>query len=261
MRVAQSAENERGQSLVELSLFVPILLFMIIGMAELGVFASIYIDVLDASRASARYVSPLDPAITRCQPFTNSRTGRNISFTTDCLNNGREYHDAAVAIKGWGAASIYDTCQDSPTINFFYVAGCMALRNTPTGFLNPANNFDDIVVTTVPITVNGQIVSGHVLWSFFGNQPVTADSTVVNITDYNTLASTIKPEFSALVGQYASAPAPATGLVVVEVYHAHPQLTKLYWAVSRLAGSAATIPEPVPIHTYTIFPLPAAEPK
>jgi len=254
--------RERGQSLVELALFVPVLLFMVIGMAELGVFFSVYIDVLDASRAGARYVSPLDPYVTFCQPFNNTRTGKSISFTTACQSSRAEYVQAAQTIKSWGATAIYDTCSDSSTLNFFYVAGCLALRNTPQGFLDPANNFDDIIVTTVPITANGQIVNTSeqpiLFWSFFGNQPNTSDSVVVTVTNRSTLVVDILPSF---VSSLAKSGAPATGMVVVEVYHTHPQLTKLYYSISRLAGSRATIPDPIPIHTYTIFPLPAAEPK
>jgi hypothetical protein len=246
---------ERGQSLVELALFVPVLLFMVIGMAELGVFFSVYIDVLDSSRAAARYVSPLDPYVTRCYPF------ESVSFSsTSC--SGAEYAQKAQDIKSWGAETIYDACAKSDTLNFFYVAGCLALRNTPKGFLDPANGFDDIIVTTVPITTSGQIVSTSsqpvLFWSFFGNQPTTASSVVVTVTDRSTLAVDILPSFASSLN-YGGAP--STGMVVVEVYHAHPQLTKLYYAISRLLGSGATIPDPIPVHTYTIFPLPAVEPK
>ena len=255
--------NERGQSLVELTLFVPILIFMLIGLVEIGAVASSYIDTLDASRASARYISPLDPSLTRCQPFGSDTTHKWIStFTTNCEHDGREYPAKAAEVKSCGmggATGIYKTCQTSRTINFFYVAGCMALLNMPEGFVEPANNFDDIIVTTVPVA-GGNVASGAVTWSFFGNQPVaTSNSIVVNITDPGTNSFTINPTFEASIRQYATAP--STGLVVVEVYHAHPQVTKLFSVAGRLAGSQALIPDPVPIHTYSVFPLPAAEPK
>jgi hypothetical protein len=255
--------NERGQSLVELTLFVPILIFMLIGLVEIGAVAGSYIDTLDASRASARYTSPLDPSITRCQAFGSDTTGRWIStFTTNCEQDSREYDDKAREIKAWGMGGpngIYQTCKTSRTINFFYIAGCMALMNMPEGFIEPANGYDDIIVTTVPVA-NGTVAPGAVTWTFFANQPTAAsNSIVVNITDPNAMSFTINPSFAANIQQYASAP--STGLVVVEVYHAHPQVTKLFNIAGRLAGSQSLIPDPIPLHTYSVFPLPAAEPK
>lgn len=254
--------NERGQSLVELALFVPILILLLIGLAEIGVLASAYIDTLDGSRASARYVSPLDPALTRCQTFSASSTGRSVSFTSDCMIDGREYPSRAATVKSWGMKGnngIYKTCQGSPTINFFYVAGCMALLNMPEGYVEPANGYDDIIVTTLPIT-GGAVASGAITWSFFGNQPIsTSNSIVVNITNPSNNSFTIQPGFATNIQQYATAP--STGLVVVEVYHAHPQLTKLFNVTSQLAGSKALIPDPIPLHTHTVFPLPAVEPE
>jgi hypothetical protein len=259
--------NERGQSLVELTLFVPILIFMLIGLIEIGALAGSYIDSLDASRASARYVSPQDPStgqpMARCRPFGSNITGKWIStFTTNCEIDGREYPAKAAEVKSWGMTGdqgIYRTCQSYRDVNFFYVAGCMALLNLPEGYIQPANDYDDVIVTIVPIA-NGIVAAGAITWSFFGNQPTSAsNSMVVIITDPGTNSFTINPSFAANIHQYATAP--STGLTVVEVYHAHPQVTKLFSVASRLAGSQALIPDPVPLHTYSVFPLPAAEPK
>ncbi len=255
--------NERGQSLVELTLFVPILLFLLIGLVEVGALVNTYIDSLDASRAAARYVSPLDPSLSRCQPFGSDATGKWIStFTTNCQIDGREYPAKAAEVKSWGMTGprgIYETCKSTRTINFFYVAGCLALLNLPSGYIEPANGFDDVIVTVVPVK-NGNVAPGAVTWSFFGNQPVaTSDSIVVHITDPVNNTFTINPNFVTSLQRYASAP--ATGMVVVEVYHAHPQMTKLFASVSRLTGNEAILPDPIPVHVHSVFPLPAIEPK
>ena len=260
MRVKKPSD-ERGQSLVELTLFVPILILMLIGLAEIGVLISAYIDTLDASRASARYVSPADPGATRCRDFGPNGTGRTITFSSDCWLDGREYPSRAAIVKSWGMQGnegIYRTCQTSRTTNFFYVAGCMALLNLPEGYLEPANDYDDIIVTTVPITA-GTVAPGAITWSFFGNQPIsTSNSIVVNITNPSNNSFSIQPNFAANVNRYTTAP--ATGLVVVEVYHAHPQLTKLFNVATQLVGGKALIPDPIPLHTYSVFPVPAIEP-
>ncbi len=57
---------DRGQSLVELTLFLPILILLLVGLVEIGVLVNSYISTLDASRASARYVAAQDPIQTGC---------------------------------------------------------------------------------------------------------------------------------------------------------------------------------------------------
>jgi hypothetical protein len=135
----------------------------------------------------------------------------------------------------------------------------MALLNMPEGFIDPSNNYDDVIATSLPIAA-GTVASGAVTWSFFGNQPASASSSiVVSITNPATNQFVINPGFTASLSPYANAP--ATGLVVVEVYRAHPQVTKLFNILSGLAGGGRSfIPDPIPIHTYTVFPLAAVEP-
>lgn len=51
----------RGQSLVELTLTFPILMFMLLGLVEVGWLANNYLTLLDASREAGRYGSVRDP--------------------------------------------------------------------------------------------------------------------------------------------------------------------------------------------------------
>lgn len=270
-----TSQHERGQSLVELTLFVPIMILLLAGFVEIGFLINGYITALDASRASARYVSPLDPKLTRCQPFGPDAdpTHSWISFTPDCTTGVAEYPARAAEVKGWDMAAngtTYDRCKTSPTVNFFYVAGCLALLNLPRGGLNPitqtiwtANDYagDDVIVTTIPIK-DGQPVydDGLLWWSLYGNQPTPAfPSFVVNPTGASTF--TIKDDFIASLSRNQGGGAPATGLVVVEVYRAQPQFLKLFAVANRLVRGSAVIPDPVPLHTYTVFPLVAVEPR
>jgi len=269
----ENSQRERGQSLVELTLFVPIMILLLAGFVEIGFLINGYITALDASRASARYVSPLDPKLTRCQPFGPADQPNWISFTSDCNSGVIEYPSRAAEVKSWDMATngtTYERCKTSPTVNFFYVAGCLALLNLPRAGLNPItqtiwteNDYagDDIIVTTIPIK-DGQPVydDGLLWWSLYGNQPTPAfPSFVVNPTGAGTF--TIRDDFIASLSRNQSASAPATGLVVVEVYRVQPQLLKLFAVANRMVGGSAIIPDPVPIHTYTVFPLVAVEPK
>ena len=267
--------GERGQSLVELTLFMPILILLLAGFVEIGVLTNGYITALDASRAAARYVSPLDPKLTRCQPFGPDAEPAHswiTLFTSNCATGVIEYPARAAEVKSWDMAApgtAYDRCKTSPTVNFFYVAGCLALLNLPRGGLSPITQTiwttgdyagDDIVVTTIPID-NGQPVydDGLLWWSLYGNQPTPAfPSFVVNPTGASTF--TIKDDFIASLNRNQGGTAPATGLVVVEVYRAQPQFLKLFAVANRLVRGSAVIPDPVPIHTYTVFPLVAVEP-
>jgi hypothetical protein len=266
--IRRRLQDGRGQSLVEITLFIPILLLLLIGFIEVGVLVNAYIFATDSSRAAARYVSALDPFVTRCQPFGDSTTDPKTGwfdkeFTEDCSD--ADYLDRAAIVKSWGADLVYDRCQTSNTLNFFYIAGCMAVRNLPKGALDPnpksvwaANDYagDDVVVTTIPVKGGAIVPSwdfeskhyvGQHVWSLYGNQPTAA------------YPSFVDTNFASIVASYPNAP--ATGLVVVEVYRAHPQLTKLFAAVNGLARSTAVIPDPIPVHTYSVFPLPAIEPK
>jgi hypothetical protein len=50
-------------------------------------------------------------------------------------------------------------------------------------------------------------------------------------------------------------------VVIVEVYAAHAQVTKLFASVSRLTGGSAILADPIPIYAYSIFPLVALDPS
>ena len=162
--------------------------------------------------------------------------------------------------------TLHQTCLGYTQTNFYYVAGCMAVLNSPTGWFDPTarhvygpgNDYpgDDIVIITIPIT-NGEPTTPPQprVWSLYDRQPSPGfPSAVVTTTD------PIQYQESFL-GDLKKAPgAPSTGLVVVEAFHAHPQLTKLFTIVNRLAGSDAWLPDPIPIHAYSIFPVAALDP-
>ncbi len=52
---ADYGEQERGQSLVELAFFMPILIVMLIGLAEIGWYTNNYLIMLEVSRVAARF--------------------------------------------------------------------------------------------------------------------------------------------------------------------------------------------------------------
>ncbi|MBN1285642.1 MAG: pilus assembly protein [Anaerolineae bacterium] len=60
-RAALDGRSRRGQSLVELTLTLPILLLLLFGMIEIGWYANNYLVLLDASREAGRYGATGDP--------------------------------------------------------------------------------------------------------------------------------------------------------------------------------------------------------
>ncbi len=61
LRAALNGRSRRGQSLVELTLTLPILLLMLFGLVEIGWYANSYLTLLDASREAGRYGANLNP--------------------------------------------------------------------------------------------------------------------------------------------------------------------------------------------------------
>jgi Flp pilus assembly protein TadG len=250
----RKAELDRGQSLVEITLFIPILILMLVGFVEIGTYVNDYITVTDTTRSAARYVSPQDPKETRCQPFGPKASPNAISFSSDPCQT--EYLAKAAIVKSWGAAQVYAACQTSETVNFFYVTGCTVVRNLGSDMntiLSTTSNID-IVVTTVPITAGVPVANGTMTWSLYGNK-----TSKFLKTSPPTSANDFDDSFRAQLTQFSSAP--STGVVIVEVFSEHAQVTKLFTAVNRLSGSDAILPDPIPIHAYSIFPLVALDPS
>jgi Flp pilus assembly protein TadG len=72
--------SERGQSLMELSLLAPVLLVLVIGLVEMGRYASLAIEVGNAARAGAQYgaqslANAANAASIRCAAENESLTG------------------------------------------------------------------------------------------------------------------------------------------------------------------------------------------
>jgi hypothetical protein len=103
-KISKSRRKSRGQSFVELALVMPLFIIMLAGMAEVVVVFNDYLQMLDAVRAGARYISDGDP-----YPTTNTTPGEydNIKYCTaeDATNAGNP--NAAL------------------TLNFYRLASCL----------------------------------------------------------------------------------------------------------------------------------------
>jgi hypothetical protein len=141
----QPSNAQRGQSLVEIAIFLPIFILIIAGIFEMGFYLNNYLNLLDSSREAVRYGADLDPS--NYNPAYNRNSpGYTGSPTLDC-----------------------DTTQE-----FYTVVACYAEENLPVAF-DPSNGYDDIVISAFVIK-NGVACyrfpwdDADRGWSYLGNQ-------------------------------------------------------------------------------------------
>lgn len=137
----------RGQSLVELTMTMPILLIMLLGLVEVGWLANNYLILIDVSREAGRYGSVRDPLV-------NWIAG-------DELNYQRKDCDSEIATFNKVDATVYTTYPGPPMPDHYYGneglldyydgVACAVLANmVPLEF---RDDMDDIVVSVVSYVV------------------------------------------------------------------------------------------------------------
>ncbi|MBI5715503.1 MAG: pilus assembly protein [Chloroflexi bacterium] len=265
--------SQRGQSFMELAIFLPILLLMLVGMAEITFIFNDYLQMLDGVRYGARDSSDNNP------------------YTQDFPKN-------ADGTLNTGIPSVYDqlTHSDDPkypgytvwdcdnTLNFFAVAACNTDRNlsyitlvkdgsTRNCGANPKNPVprDDIVIslfatqwitdTTAPVLKRyaGNVVRGPYLvngqntyFGFLSDDNPTTNDEDVNESGWSYLGQMCSVITKAQVASKLINAAPSTGMVLVEVFRARHKVLN--------APGFEVIPDPLLIHAYAIFPLVSIEP-
>jgi hypothetical protein len=179
--------GQRGQSMVELAVFLPIFILIIAGIAEMGWYLNVYLNLLDATRESARYAADLDP-VQNYDPTYNANAPGYSGAVADC---------------------------DS-TVEFYTVIACYTLQNIPYE-LDPSNDYDDIILSAFTIK-NGSVYNGYRYpdyyesvvdkgWSLYGNQ----------ISQFST----------ARINELFDDDSPDQGILIVEIYFMHKQVLAL----------------------------------
>jgi hypothetical protein len=210
--------SERGQSLTEIAIFLPIFILIISGIVEMGYFMNRYLNLLDASREAARYGADLDPV------------GTAISTNNPSYNPAYNHNSPA------GAGAIVDC---STTQEFYTAVACYAEQSFPEDF-DFGNGYDDIVISAFTIK-DGRVCNGYRWpdymdgtsdrgWSYMGNQ---------------------SSQFSNARVESMMANAPSQGLLILEMFYRHRQALGLPFFT-------IFVPLDIGIHTYTIMPNPTA---
>jgi len=232
--------KQRGQSMLELALILPILLLLLVGMVEIVVFISRYLDLLDLTREAARFASSHDPQIAE-------------------LAAGHTPGD-------------FD-CGTTNSYNFFYDTAC--IFSPPAGspacteatFCNGMNNYiglnlttDDVVITvfTVDNLGSGDQVTNHWptdgYWALSDHDLDTTDN--ANWTKDchgNVIRSAPYYTDSRVTADMEANSPQAKGFVAVEAFYCYHQ-------VLDLPVFTNIVPDPIQIDAYSLMPLPAANP-
>lgn len=245
-----------GQSLVEISLALPVLLIMLTGLLEFGFALNYYLNALDGARDGARFASDSDPL-------------ERITTTP---------------------APGIDPCVGG--LDFYLQAACVTRETMKPVTLRP--QIDDVVISVF------RILDGHVIgrwpncspedpsdcpndpppyvetrgeWHLYGRGDQCSngidddDDGAVDDCDSSPVGSpesrcyadqddTCHPSTftTAEIEARLDPEAPNTAVMLVEVFYAYSQLLKVPWIT-------AFVPDPIRMHSYTIIPVPAAEPS
>lgn len=189
----------RGQSFLELAIFLPILIMLITSLAEFGFLLNDYMNVIDGPREMARAISYEDASY--------------YMDDTDLEN--------LIATKG--VDSIYPVS------------------------INPIK--DNYIISIYSSACSGASCSVNKIYEYNLGQKLgyaTAQTTRFTIA-----------EVQSRINSVANVK-PSSGVVVVELFYAYEQKLALPWI--QMFGVVGMLPDPIPIYSYSVMPLPAAEP-
>jgi hypothetical protein len=112
-----------GQSLVEFTIMLPVLLMMLSGLVEFGILLNYYLDVIDAAREAARFAAdgdpirdaagdPLDPNPVYFD-IVQTEAKQSLNFASDGRIDWRDPAACGVEIEGDIVVSAFSTLGDA----------------------------------------------------------------------------------------------------------------------------------------------------
>ena len=212
-----------GQSLVEFTVLLPVLLIMISGLIEFGIMLNYYLDLIDAAREAARWASDADPIR---DPNSGAYTDPNPLFYQNVQTLAKEALLAASDNRiDWidNPLDAMDNDDDDCTITI--------------------NGGNDIVISAFAVLnqgVNPAIVARRFPAGYGENGISLCNHRVSEFT-------------SAEIQSRLDPVAPTSGLVLVEIFYDYHMVLALPWIT-------AFVPNPIPLHAYTIMPNANVEP-
>jgi hypothetical protein len=159
----------RGQSLVELTLTLPILLVMLLGLTEIGWYADHYLTLLDVVREAGRFGSTKDPMLWPDGDETNYQRMDCEELTTNYDKKPFENNTSwpGPDLAAWG----YEPRQERP-IGYYDGVACSVIGNMAPLEFN--DQTDDIVVSVFSFfLLNRDTPNAHV--RIYGRYPARAN--------------------------------------------------------------------------------------
>lgn len=221
--LADRRKRTTGQSLVEFTILLPVLLILISGLIEFGFMLNYYLDLIDAAREAARWAAgddpvhcdPTDPA-----PCTPDHPLSDPSWTA----YNRKFYDRVCGVAvdsidtGSGGQISLDSTTDDVTVSAFSVAGgAISARFPPDPYGGPGG------------------ASGFSCMNPGGSGNHASEFT------------------SAEVNALLSPGAPNTGVVLVEMWYDYHMILGLPWI-------KLFVPDPITLYAYSTMPSSAVEP-
>ncbi len=229
-RHSASRPRSRGQSMVEMALTFPILLLVMAGTLEVGMYFNTYLNLLDATREAARYAADGDINL------------RDRSNAGSC--NADYYNQAVCVLKQnlerYGVSFNEDTddivisaltIDTTGHVTYRFPYPCSAPYTPPAGY---------------PQECDDHVDDRNQGWSYqrHRNNAGAGDARV----RYSLFPNS---EIEARLPHTGS---PGSGLVIVEIYHVHHQVLGL------IPPGLPFLPQEIVMHAYTIMPVPSAAP-
>ena len=217
------SKTQRGQSLTETALIIPVLLLVLSGLVEFGLFLNQYLALQDSTRNAARFAADSLYYVRDSDPVCD--TTRDFFRQAACLVS-------------------QELRQDHPLI----VLSDNGTPNDPTDdILDPARG-DEILISVFTVTSGSPTrvtarfpqSEGEMGWSY----AIDSGHGSRNATSHFSNA-----DIEANIGTSI----PSTGFVLVEIIYHYDHMLGLPWLT-------AFIPDPIELHAYSLMPNVSAEP-
>jgi len=192
----------KGQSIVEFTILLPLLLMLLSGLIEFGFMLNEYLDLIDTTRETARYLSDQPP-------FKQDQGYKEVFYTDGIVEMAHTIRRA-----GW---INLDSSRDDLVISVFSVTDWSGLSRYPTPFTEDSR--------TEPAELysgecNGKAQGGEIGWRLYCNQ----DSHFTNA------------EVLDLINNTSSVP-PNNGLVLIEIFYQYQMRLSLPWITAFVGDS------------------------
>ncbi len=239
-RRGPDGRKSRGQSLVELALFLPILLMLLGGLIEFGFALNRYINVVEAAREGARFGSDGEP--------DPDKGGRDI-VPPPPTPGGTSNMDCAT------------------TTDFYAQIACVVQRAAQPVPINPAS--DEIAITVARVYRDPRcdepspppgldcrtsiLPDSQGLWP----DPPLDNASLIEDPGHWYWSGNWTSRFDRnRIQSYIDANGLSSGVLIVEVTYYYEFLLKLPWITIFMPD-----PNGLLFYTYTVVPVPAGEPR